>query len=157
MSHGGHRLRTSAPADLILTNAISCHLFPRELRPMQFGPLQRREFITLLGGGAVAAWPTASRAQQPERMRRVGVLAALSEDDSEMQRQVEGFRQSLERLGGSDGRNVRIEVRFARVDVNRYQALSKELVALNCDVILAHLTPVASALQPESRTIPIVF
>jgi putative ABC transport system substrate-binding protein len=117
--------------------------------------MKRRDFITLLGSAA-AAWPLAARAQQ-ERIRRIGVLAALTEDDLQMQAQLAGFRQALELLGWSDGRNMRLDYRFARANVDHHKGLAKELVALQPDVILAHLTPVASALKSESQTIPIVF
>ncbi len=119
--------------------------------------MKRRQFITLLGGAA-ATWPLAARAQQqPERMRRIGVLAALNEDDPDMQARLAGFRQGLERLGWSEGRNVRIDTRFAAGNGDRHQPLAKELVALQPDVIFAQSTPIAAALQRESRAIPIVF
>ena len=118
--------------------------------------MRRREFITLLGGTAVA-WPVAARAQQPERMRRIGVLSAFADDDPDMQAWLPAFRQGLERLGWSEGRNVRIDTRFARGNVDQHQALAKELVALQPDVIVAQTTPVVTALQRESRALPIVF
>ncbi len=90
-------------------------------------------------------------------MRRIGVLAALAEDDPEMQASLAGFRQGLDRRGWSEGRNVRIDTRFAHANVDLRQILAKELVALQPDVILAHTTPVVAALQRESRAIPIVF
>jgi len=123
---------------------------------MQFDQLRRREFISLLGGTAVA-WPVAARAQQPERMRRIGVLSAFADDDPDMQAWLPAFRQGLERLGWSEGRNVRIDTRFARANVDQHQALAKELVALQPDVIVAQTTPVVTALQRESRALPIVF
>ena len=118
--------------------------------------MRRREFITLLGGAAVV-WPVAARAQQPERMRRIGVLSAFADDDPDMQAWLPAFRQGLERLGWSEGRNVRIDTRFARANVDQHQALAKELVALQPDVIVAQTTPVVTALQRESRALPIVF
>jgi putative ABC transport system substrate-binding protein len=117
--------------------------------------MKRREFITLLGG-AVAAWPLAAGAQQGGPMRRIGSLAPLADDDPEMTVRLAGFRQGLERLGWSEGRNVRIDYRFAP-DSAEYQALAKDLVALQPDVILAQGTGIAAALQRESRMIPIVF
>jgi putative ABC transport system substrate-binding protein len=117
---------------------------------------KRREFIALLGSAAVA-WPLGARAQQPERMRRIGVLAGLPEDDPEIKAQLAAFRQGLDRLGWSQGRNARIDSRFAHANVDQVQALAKELVALQPDVILAHTTPVVAALRRESRTVPIVF
>jgi len=114
----------------------------------------RRDVIAALG--AAAAWPLAARAQ-PERMRRIGVLMAYAEDDPETKTRLAGFRQGLERRGWADGRNVRIEYRFAAGSADQYHALAKELVALRPDVILAHTTLVTAALQRESHEIPIVF
>ena len=115
--------------------------------------MQRREFITLIGGAA--AWPLAVRAQ-PERMRRVGVLMGLAEDDPEIRARLAAFRQGLEKRGWSEARNVRIDYRFAPASAQA-QVLAKELVALQPDVIFAHSTPVTAAVQRESSTIPIVF
>ena len=115
----------------------------------------RREFITLLGAAA-AAWPLAARAQQPDGMRRIGVLMGLAEDDPETRARFAAFRQGLEKRGWSEGRNVRIDYRFAPASA-QVQVLAKELVALQPDVILALSTPVTAALQRASRTIPIVF
>jgi putative ABC transport system substrate-binding protein len=117
--------------------------------------MRRREFITLLGGAA--AWPLAVRAQQPERMRRIGVLVASAEDESDIQARLAGFRQGIEKLGWSQGRNVRIDTRFAAGRADQYQMLAKELIALQPDVILAQSPPITAALQRESRAIPIVF
>jgi putative ABC transport system substrate-binding protein len=117
--------------------------------------MRRREFITLLGGGAVA-WPLAARAQQSERMPRIGVLVGLAEDDQETKARLAAFREGLEKRGWSEGRNIRIDYRFAPASA-QMQVLAKELVALQPDVIFAHSTPVTAALQRESRTIPIVF
>jgi hypothetical protein len=100
--------------------------------------VKRREFITLLGGAA--AWPLAARAQQPEGMRRIGVLVGLAEDDPETKARLAAFRQGLEKRGWSEGRNVRIDARFAPVGTQA-QVLAKELVALQPDVIFAHSTP----------------
>jgi putative ABC transport system substrate-binding protein len=117
--------------------------------------MRRREFITLLGGAA-AAWPVVARAQQPDGMRRIGVLIGFAEDDPEAKARLAAFRQGLEKRGWSEGRNVRIDYRYAPAGAEA-QVLAKELVALQPDVILAHTTPVTAALQRESRTIPIVF
>jgi putative ABC transport system substrate-binding protein len=116
--------------------------------------MKRRAFITLLGGAA--AWALAARAQQGERMRRIGVLMAFAEDDPEARARLAAFRQGLEKRGWSEGRDVRIDARFAPAGTQA-QVLAKELVALQPDVILAHSTPVTAALQRESHTIPIVF
>ena len=117
--------------------------------------MTRREFITVLGG-AVAAWPQIVRAQQNERMRRIGVLMADAEDDPGVKARLAAFREGLDRLGWSLDRNVRIDYRFA-ANPDQYQLLAKELVRLQPDVLLAHTSPVAAAFQRESRTIPIVF
>ena len=98
--------------------------------------MKRREFITLLGGAA-AAWPLAARAQQPERMRRIGVLMPLAADDPEGQARIAAFLQGLQQLGWTDGRNVRIDYRWARGDADRIRKYAAELVALAPDVILA--------------------
>ena len=116
--------------------------------------MKRRQFITLLGGAAV--WPLAARAQQPDGMRRIGVLMGLAEDDPEIRARLAAFRQGLEKRGWSEGRNVRIDYRFAPASA-QMQVLAKELVALQPDVIFAHSTPVTAAVQRESSTIPIVF
>jgi ABC-type uncharacterized transport system substrate-binding protein len=118
--------------------------------------MKRREFIMLVGGAA-AAWPLAARAQQPERMRRIGVLMNFVEDDPETKARLAAFRQGLGKRGWSEGSKVRLDYRFAAASAERYPALAKELVALQPDVILAHSTGVTAALQRESRAIPIVF
>jgi putative ABC transport system substrate-binding protein len=119
--------------------------------------LRRRQLITLLGG-AVAAWPLAAHAQQPDRLRRIAVLSPLAEDDPEMTARLAGFRQGLEKRGWSEGRNVRMDTRFAPgSSADQAQIQAKELIALQPDVILAQGTPLVAALQRESRTIPIVF
>jgi len=123
---------------------------------MQFDRLERREFIILLGGAATA-WPFAARAQQPGGMRRIGVLTGQAEDDLELQARLDGFRQGLERLGWLDGRNVRIDYRFAGGRADQFQPLARELVSLRPDVILAQSPPVVAAVQRENRTIPTVF
>jgi putative tryptophan/tyrosine transport system substrate-binding protein len=122
---------------------------------MQFDRLKRREFITLLSGAAVS-WPLAVHAQQDERVRRIGVLMGLAEDDPEAQARLAAFRQGLEKRGWSEGRNVHIDYRYAPAGAQAH-VLAKELVALQPDVILASTTPITAALQRESRTVPIVF
>jgi putative ABC transport system substrate-binding protein len=117
--------------------------------------MRRREFIKVIAGSA-ASWPLAARAQQTERKRRIGVLVGLPEDDPDTKVRIEGFRQGLGTLGWSEGRNVRIDYRFAP-DGAQAQALAKELVALQPDVILSQSSPATSALQRETHTIPIVF
>ncbi len=119
------------------------------------GGTKRREFITLLGG-ATAAWPLAARAQLPEGARHIGVLMGLAEDDPDTKARLLGFRQALEKLGWVEGRNVRIDYRFAPAGA-RAELLAKELVALRPDVILSNASPATGALQRETSVIPIVF
>jgi ABC-type uncharacterized transport system substrate-binding protein len=117
----------------------------------------RRDFITLLGGAA-AAWPVAARAQQPERMRRIGVLMGHAESDSEAQAHIAAFRDGLQKLGWTDGRNTWIDTRWATPgDAESMQRFAKELVALQPDLILSNTTPTTTALLRQTRTIPIVF
>src|ERR1700736_3782805 len=118
--------------------------------------MKRREFISLLGG-AVATWPLAARAQQPDRMRRIGVLMNLSEDDPEAQRLVATFREGLAQLGWTEGRNLRIDYRWSAGDIERIRRYAAELVALAPDVILAYGGSVVGPLQQVTRTVPIVF
>jgi putative ABC transport system substrate-binding protein len=118
--------------------------------------MQRREFITLLGGAAVA-WPRAARAQQADRMRRVGVLDSRAADDPEGQARRAVFLEGLQELGWTDGRNVRIDYRWAAADVDRNRKYAAELVALAPDVILASASTSVAALRQTTRTVPIVF
>jgi len=118
--------------------------------------IKRREFITLLGGAA-AAWPLAARAQQPERMRRIGVLMHLPESDPEAQARVRALLQGLQQLGWSEGHNVRIDYRFGAADVDRSRKYAAELIALAPDVIQASGTGPMAALQQTTRMVPIVF
>ena len=113
--------------------------------------IRRREFIFTLGGAA-AAWPLAARAQQAERMRRVGVLIPLAADDPQSQRRVTAFVQGLQELGWTDGRNIRIDTRWTAGDTDRMRRHAAELVALAPDVILASGGTVVGALLEASRT-----
>jgi putative ABC transport system substrate-binding protein len=117
--------------------------------------VKRRTFITLLGGAA--AWPLAARAQQADRMRLIGVLMAYAEGDPEGQAWVAAFRQGLQKLGWVEGRNIRIDTRWATPDVEAMQRFAKELVALQPDLILSQSTPTTAALLQYTRTIPIIF
>jgi putative ABC transport system substrate-binding protein len=117
--------------------------------------MKRREFITLLGGAA--AWPLAARAQQGDRVRRIGVLVPFDENDSGQKTRQSAFSQALAGLGWVDGRNVRIDLRWGGGDNNRIRALAHELVGLQPDIIVVTGTPATAALQRETRTIPIVF
>jgi putative tryptophan/tyrosine transport system substrate-binding protein len=118
--------------------------------------MRRREFIALLGGAAVA-WPLTVRAQQPGRMRRIGVLMGFGENDPEGTLWLSSFTRAFQELGWTDGSNVQIDIRWSASNVERERTLSKELVNLQPDVILAHGTPVTAALKRETQTIPIVF
>jgi putative ABC transport system substrate-binding protein len=120
--------------------------------------VRRREFITLLAGGAGAAWPLAARAQQPrERMRRIGVLMHLAADDPEGQSRVAAFLQGLQEAGWAVGRNVNIDVRWAAGEADRFRRYAMEIVALTPDVILTSAPPSIRAMQQATRTVPIVF
>ena len=114
----------------------------------------RREFITLLGGAA--AWPLAARAQQLERMRRIGLLMGVA-DDREGQARVTALKQGLQELGWTDGRNIQIEARFGEADAGRIRAHASELTALGPDVIVANSTPVIRAVRQATSSIPIVM
>jgi ABC-type uncharacterized transport system substrate-binding protein len=119
--------------------------------------MRRRDFIALIGG-ATAAWPFAARAQQPDRMRLVGVLMSYAENDSEAQAWVAAFRDGLQKLGWTEGRNIRIETRWgAASSAEAMQRFAQELVVLQPDVILSQVTPTTAALLQQTRTIPIVF
>jgi ABC-type uncharacterized transport system substrate-binding protein len=117
--------------------------------------MRRREFITLLGGAA--AWPLAARAQQPERMRRVGVLMGYAESDAAAQTQVAALRQELRKLGWEEGRNIRLDVRFPAADAGKVRAILMELMSLTPDVLVSNTNLVTAVVQSEVRTIPIVF
>ena len=118
--------------------------------------MRRRDFITLLGGAAVA-WPLAARAQQPARMRRIGVLMGGDEHDPVLRPRISAFTQALANLGWAVGRNVRMDLRWYGGDPNRIRALAQELVGLRPDIIVPNSTPATVAVQRETRTIPIVF
>jgi putative ABC transport system substrate-binding protein len=118
--------------------------------------MNRRDFITLLSGAAVA-WPLAVRAQQAEGVRRIGLLMAFAESDPEGQTFAAAFREGLQKLGWTEGRNIRIDARWAAGDAEAMQRLANELVALQHDLILSPTTPTTAALLQQTRTIPIVF
>jgi putative tryptophan/tyrosine transport system substrate-binding protein len=117
--------------------------------------MRRREFIAGLGG--VVVWPVVAGAQQSDRMRRIGVLIANAEGDSQAQSGLAKFTKALQELGWTDGRNIRIDYRWAAAEPERMQTFAKELVDLKPDLIVGQTTPVVAALQRETVTIPIVF
>jgi putative tryptophan/tyrosine transport system substrate-binding protein len=122
---------------------------------MQFAQLKRREFITLLG--AAVAWPLAARAQQADRVPRIGVMFGGVENDPEFLTRIAAFRQELQRLGWTDGGNVRIDIRWGTGDTQVVRKMAADLVALSPDVILTTSgNPGMAALQQATRTIPIV-
>jgi len=118
--------------------------------------MRRRDFIAGIAGSA-AAWPLTAHAQQGDRVRRMGVLMGYAENDSEAQAWVAAFREELEKLGWTDGRNISIETRWAASDAEAMQRFAKELVALQPDIIVSQLTVTTAALLEQTRTIPIVF
>src|SRR6516165_3640180 len=117
--------------------------------------MRRREFIAGLGGAA--AWPVVARAQQGDRVRRIGVLMPYDETDPLSKAYVSAFTQALADLGWTDGRNMRLDLRWAGADANPIGALAPQLVGLQPDIIVTISTPATVALQRETRTIPIVF
>ncbi len=117
--------------------------------------MRRRQFITLVG--SAAGWPMIVRAQQPERMRRIGMLMPLAATLASMKLEVAAFVRQLQDLGWTEGRNLQIDYRFAAGDAEQMQVFARELVALQPDVICGRSTPVMAALLKQTRTIPIVF
>jgi putative ABC transport system substrate-binding protein len=122
---------------------------------MQFGQLHRREFITLLGGAA--AWPLAARAQQPDGVRRIGVLMSTAADDPVAKTRGAAFLQGLQQLGWTEGNNVRIDYRWGAGDADRIRRYAAELIELAPEVILASSAPSVASLLQATRTVPIVF
>src|SRR5258708_6792632 len=122
--------------------------------------MHRREFVTLLGGAAAASslcWPFPAPAQQPSQVRRIGMLIGYTENDPETQARLAAFRQALDHLGWTEGRNVRIDYRFAPAGPDQAQRFANELLALRPDILVGNSTPATAALLRETRTIPVVF
>jgi putative ABC transport system substrate-binding protein len=117
--------------------------------------LRRRDFIAGLGGAA--AWPLVARAQQRDRVRRIGVLMSGDENDPEQKTRLSALTKALAGLGWTDSRNVRMDLRWGRGDNNRSRALAQELVGLQPNIIVTGGTPATAAVQRETRTIPVVF
>jgi putative tryptophan/tyrosine transport system substrate-binding protein len=117
--------------------------------------MKRREFLGVLGG--TAAWPLAARAQQPERTKRIGTLMAFTESDPEGQARIAVFRSQLDKLGWTEGRNIRIEYRWGPPNAETMHRLATELAALELDCIFTHTTVSSVAMHNETRNVPIVF
>ena len=118
--------------------------------------MRRRDFLGVFGG-AVTAWPTTVRGQQRDRIQQIGLLSPFSENDPETKARLAAFKERLEKLGWSDGRNIKVEYRFSEGNPERTRAAATELVALSPDVIVAYANPAVSALKPVTSTVPIVF
>ena len=119
--------------------------------------MKRREFITLLAGAATA-WPLGARAQQPDRKRRIGVLMAHAENDAEFHDYLAAFREGLQKLGWTEGRNIQIDARWGALDnAEARQRSAKELIALQPDLILTQNTPPTATMLEQTRAIPVVF
>ena len=123
---------------------------------MPFDRMKRREFITLVGGAAVAS-PLVARAQQSARMRRVGILMAYPESDAVYQGYVTAFRQELQGLGWEEDRNVRFDYRWATSDSELIRRSARELITLQLDLILSSSTPTTASLLQQTHTIPVIF
>src|SRR5882724_4104995 len=119
--------------------------------------MRRREFLSVLAGVAVAAWPLVARTQQPERMRRIGIILPAAADDAEYQAWVGAFLQALAQLGLTIGHNVRIDIRWATANAAEIRRHAAELAALAPDVILAHGASTVGPLLQATRAVPIVF
>ena len=151
--HSGGRAKRGNPESI--TTAAEYGFRVRRFAPSR-NDKSRRAFIALLGGAA-ASWPLAARAQQGERMRRIGVLMSLAADDREGQARFAAFVQGMQQLGWTDGRNVHIDILWGAGDAGRIRRYAAELVALAPDVILASGGSVVGAIRQATRTVPIVF
>jgi len=118
--------------------------------------MRRRDFITLVGG-TFAAWPLTARAQQPERVRRIGMLVPSAESDQEVQGNISAFREGLQKLGWVEGRNIHTDIRWAAFDAETIKRFAKELIELQPEVFLSPGTPATAELLQQTHTIPVVF
>jgi putative tryptophan/tyrosine transport system substrate-binding protein len=119
--------------------------------------MRRREFMALLGGAAAITWPLPARAQQSSQIRRIGLIIGTEENDPASQVRITAFREGLAALGWTEGRNIRIDYRFAAGDPDRIRHLVAELVRSNPDLIVGQTTPVTAALKQATNIIPVVF
>src|SRR5215813_10511057 len=150
LAYGNH-----SPRDGSVVSSLHCMNDPQPEGHMA-SYIRRRKFLATLGSAA-AVWPLAARAQQADRMRRIGVLMSGSADDPAALAQISAFAQGLQERGWSVGVNVRIDYRWGAGNVDRFRKYAAELVALAPDVILATAGSIVAALQQASRTVPIVF
>jgi putative tryptophan/tyrosine transport system substrate-binding protein len=118
--------------------------------------MRRRDFIKVIGSGVIA-WPLTVRAQQPERMHRVGVLMGYPDGDKQAQAGANALRKGLQDLGWTEGRNIQFDYRWPGPDAEKARTFAKELIGMNADVIVPSTNQVTAILQQETRTIPIVF
>src|SRR5262249_8004626 len=142
------------PRDGSVVSSLHCMNDPQPEGHMA-SHIGRRKFLATLGG--TAAWPLAARAQQRERMRRVAVLMSVGADDAEGQSRVTAFAQGLQELGWSEGRNLRVEYRWAAGNADNIRKHAAELVAIKPDVIVGTGTPTVTSLAQATRTVPVVF
>jgi ABC-type uncharacterized transport system substrate-binding protein len=163
VEHGRTIPLTDLRAALLLLRKLTISLFRRTQYPDFIGfvasrtrrsAMRRRDFMKVMA--SVAAWPLAAHAQLSDQMRRIAALIALPENDPELKKWLRAFRQGLEKLGWSEGRNLHIDYRFAPAGAGA-PVLAKELLSLNPEIILALSTPATAAFQQETRTIPVVF
>jgi putative ABC transport system substrate-binding protein len=118
--------------------------------------MRRRDFVTGIAGSAITL-TLAARAQQPDRVRRIGVLMAVAEKDPQYRAFVAAFREGLQKVGWAEGHNIQIDVRWAALDTDTMQRFAKELIALQPDLILSNNTPTTAELLRQTRTVPIIF
>src|SRR5262249_28965068 len=142
------------PRDGSVVSSLHCMNDPQPEGHMA-SYIGRRKFLATLGG--VASWPLAARAQEPERLRRVGMLIGYAEEDHEVRARVSPFEQALQELGWTRGRNIQFTYRWERGDVERLRVYAAELIGLAPDVLLTATTSAVAALRRETRTVPIVF
>src|SRR5215471_21467006 len=117
--------------------------------------MRRRDFITFIGGAA--CWPLVARAQQPDGIRRIGVLMGISDMDPEATPRVEALQKGLQELGWTEGRNIHLDYRWTAGDVDKAQLFAKEIIDLKPDVIVVHSSPAVAALRRLTSRIPMVF
>jgi putative ABC transport system substrate-binding protein len=153
MTHSGHKPGSKSRSAAVSHSIKVCYPF---LKAREAQAVERRSFITLFGGAAVA-WPLAAQSQQPDRVRRIGVLMGNAEGDDEGESGIAAFRDELRKAGWTEGSNVDVKTRWAAMNVESMRRLAKELVGLQPDLVLTSSTPAAGAMLQQTRTIPVVF